>query len=113
MPNLDALILDLDETIIAKRVGISHDETFARYPLRSNTAKDFNEFSQTIGDYYNYVSSKVLSDLSDTCELLFPLYSRPSMQQTLNFRIGVSPLLFFYNRITRLVRVLPRLALAG
>lgn len=54
MPNISSLTSALDERIIAQRIGIPHDETRLRYSLRSNTVGNFDEFSEIIGDYYNY-----------------------------------------------------------
>lgn len=54
MPSITGLIHELDERTIAQRVGLPHDETRMRYPLHSNTVAGFDEFSNTIGDYYNY-----------------------------------------------------------
>lgn len=49
-PLLDAL----DERTIAQRVGLVHDEARLNYRLASNTVRDFDEFAQVIGEYYNY-----------------------------------------------------------
>jgi hypothetical protein len=54
MVSANGLLAALDEQTIARRVGIPHDETRMRYPLRSNTVRSFDEFSRIIGDYYNY-----------------------------------------------------------
>jgi hypothetical protein len=51
----------LDERTIAQKVGIPHDEARMRYPLRSNTVADFDEFSTVIGDYYNHHSRQCIS----------------------------------------------------
>lgn len=57
-----ASLLDaLDERTIARRVGIPHDETRMRYALRQNTVRDFDEFSQVIGDYYAYHYAQCVS----------------------------------------------------
>jgi hypothetical protein len=44
----------LDERTIAQRIGIPHDEARMRYSLQSNTVRTFDDFSDRIGDYYNY-----------------------------------------------------------
>ena len=54
MPSIGALLAALDERTIARRIGIRHDETRMRYPLRSNTVASFGAFSRVIADYYNY-----------------------------------------------------------
>lgn len=51
---IDNLLTELDEKTIANKIGIPHDETRIRFPLRSITVKTFDEFNQTIGEYYNY-----------------------------------------------------------
>jgi len=51
--SINSLLAELDERIIAKRIGIPHDEVRMRYPLHSNTVRNFDEFSRIIGDYYN------------------------------------------------------------
>ena len=43
MPAISALLADLDERRIAQRIGIAHDEARMRFPLKSNTVKDFDE----------------------------------------------------------------------
>ena len=53
MPDINALLADLDERQIA-RIGIPHDETRMRFPLESNTVADFNQFREIITSYYNY-----------------------------------------------------------
>ena len=54
MASIHSLLAALDERTIAQRIGIANDETRMRYPLRSNTVRSFDEFSNVIGDYYNY-----------------------------------------------------------
>jgi hypothetical protein len=54
MTSVDSLLQAINERTIAARIGIPHDEARMRYPLRSNTAGGFQEFSDIIGDYYNY-----------------------------------------------------------
>jgi hypothetical protein len=51
--SLDKLLSELDEIYIAQHIEIPHDEHRIRYHLSSNRVKDFDEFSQTIGEYYN------------------------------------------------------------
>ena len=54
MTSIGNLLAELDERTIANRIGIRHDEARMRYPLTSNTVKNFDEFNQIISDYYNY-----------------------------------------------------------
>lgn len=54
MSSITRLIEALDEREIARRIGIPHDEARMRYPLRSNTVGDFDDFADLIGDYYNH-----------------------------------------------------------
>jgi len=51
---IDSLMIELDERTIAQRIGIPHDEARMRYPLHSNTIRDFDEFNWINSDYYNY-----------------------------------------------------------
>ncbi len=59
--SIDSLLAELDEKAIAQRIGIPHDEARMRYPLHSNTAGSFDEFSWIIGDYYNTHFTAVIS----------------------------------------------------
>jgi hypothetical protein len=52
MSSINNLLAELDERIIAQRIGIPHDETRMRYSLRSNTVRDWDEFVWIITDYY-------------------------------------------------------------
>lgn len=54
MVSIGGLLQALEERTIARRIAIPHDEARMRYPLRSNTVGSFSEFSDIIGDYYNY-----------------------------------------------------------
>ena len=53
MASIHSLLAALDERTIAQRIGI-HDEARMRYQLRANTVRSFDEFSNVIGDFYNY-----------------------------------------------------------
>jgi predicted metallopeptidase len=61
MPSVQTLLGALEEKTIAQRIGIPHDEARIRYPLRSNTVGSFSEFSDVIGDYYNYHFTQCVS----------------------------------------------------
>jgi hypothetical protein len=61
MGSIDTLLAALDERIIARRIGIPHDEARIRYPLRSNTVCSFDEFSDVIGGYYSYHFTRCVS----------------------------------------------------
>ena len=54
MAKIDTLLNALDERTLAQRIGIGHDEARMHYSLRCNTVRDFDEFSDLIGDYYNH-----------------------------------------------------------
>ena len=54
MPSITGLLHELEERTIAQRVGLLHDEARMRYPLNSNTVGNFEEFSNSVADYYNY-----------------------------------------------------------
>jgi len=51
--SIRGLLAELDERVIAQRISVPHDESRMRYPLHSNTVRNFDEFNQKIGDYYN------------------------------------------------------------
>ncbi len=51
--SINSLLNELDERTIAQRIGIRHDEARMRYPLNSNTVRNFDEFTQIIGHYYS------------------------------------------------------------
>ena len=52
MSSINNLLAELDEKKIAQRIGIPHDEARMHYSLRSNTVRDFDEFTRMITDYY-------------------------------------------------------------
>ena len=54
MTSINSLLEALDERTIVGQVGRAHDEARMIYPLCSNTVGSFHEFSDIIGDYYNY-----------------------------------------------------------
>ena len=54
MSTINNLLQALDERTIAQEVGRPHDEARIKYPLHSNTAATFEEFSEIIGSYYNH-----------------------------------------------------------
>ena len=54
MPSIDRLLAELDERVIARRVGIPHDEARMAYRLSSNTVTDFDEFTRVIAAYYRH-----------------------------------------------------------
>ena len=61
MAHVGTILSALDERTIAQEVAIPHDEARMRYPLQSNTVRDFDEFTDLIGDYYNYHFTKCVS----------------------------------------------------
>jgi hypothetical protein len=54
MVSIEALLEEIDERTIAKKVGIPNDEARISYYLKKNTVDSFDEFSRIIGDYYNH-----------------------------------------------------------
>jgi hypothetical protein len=54
MPSISALLRELDPTTIARKVALAHDTARNRYSCPSETVRDFDEFCDIIGDYYNY-----------------------------------------------------------
>ena len=54
MTAINNLIEELEEGVIAQRVGASHDNARVKYQLTSSTATDYDSFIDIIGDYYNY-----------------------------------------------------------
>jgi len=54
MASIDSLLDELDERMIAERIGIPHDEARMRFPLKSNTVRDFDEFGDVVGRYYEH-----------------------------------------------------------
>ena len=54
MVSIEALLEELDELTIAKKVGIPNDNARISYALKSNTVDNFDEFSRIIGEYYNH-----------------------------------------------------------
>ena len=62
MASIESLLSELDERIIAQRIGIPHDEARMRYHLNSNTVRSFDEFTEAIGRYYNYQFTTCVSN---------------------------------------------------
>lgn len=54
MASITEILAALNERTIARRIGIPHDEARMRYRLERNTVRDFDEFSDRIGAYYNH-----------------------------------------------------------
>jgi hypothetical protein len=61
MVSIESLLKELDEVTIAKKVGIPNDEARISYYLKKNTVDNFDEFSRTIGDYYNHHFTQCVS----------------------------------------------------
>ncbi|SRR6056297_206822 len=51
--SINHLISELEERAIAQKIGIPHDEARMRYAIHSNTVRNFDDFNQIVGDYYN------------------------------------------------------------
>ncbi len=62
MVNINDLLNEISETNITRRIAIAHDEARISYQLRSNTVMSFKEFSDIIGDYYNYHFIRCISN---------------------------------------------------
>ncbi len=60
MGTIHNLLSALDEREVARQT-MRHDEVRMRYPLSSNTVRDFHEFSTVITDYYNYHHTTCIS----------------------------------------------------
>jgi len=54
MGSLENLIEAMNELVIARKVGIKHDEARMQYKLSRITVGSFQEFSDVIADYYNH-----------------------------------------------------------
>ncbi len=54
MAAIDELVNALQETTIAREIAIPQDEARARYPISSNTVRDWRAFEDIISDYYAY-----------------------------------------------------------
>jgi hypothetical protein len=61
MGTIHSLLAALEEREIARRVTVEHDEARMRYPLSSNTVRDFREFMDLITDYLIYHDSACIS----------------------------------------------------
>lgn len=61
MAEIDELLAALDEREMARAVALRHDEARMAYPLRRNTVDNFDEFTDAIGDYYNYHFTRCVS----------------------------------------------------
>jgi len=62
MVSINTLLAELDERLIAERIGTRHDEARMRFALESNTVSSFDEFNQLIADYYAYHFSACVSN---------------------------------------------------
>ena len=62
MTTVESLLNALDETTIAQREGVRHDQARISYHLQSNTVATFDEFSEIIGDYYNHHHTTCVSN---------------------------------------------------
>jgi hypothetical protein len=61
MVSIEALLEELEETLIAKKVGLPNDEARISFALKKNTVDNFDEFSRIIGDYYNHHFTQCVS----------------------------------------------------
>ena len=61
MVSIEALFEELEETFIAKKVGLPNDDARNSYYLKKNTVDNFDEFNRIIGDYYNHHFTQCVS----------------------------------------------------
>ena len=61
MVSINSLIFELNEKTIAQLISIPCDESLMRFTLRKNTVTSYDEFSETIGSYFNYLHSNCIS----------------------------------------------------
>ena len=61
MVSIEALLEELDERKIAKKVGLPNDNARISYALKSNIVGNFDEFNRIIGDYYNHHFTQCVS----------------------------------------------------
>lgn len=61
MGSLASILEQLDERYIARTISQPHDEARMNYPLSSNTVSTIEEFTEIIGDYYNYHFNRCVS----------------------------------------------------
>lgn len=61
MVSIEALLKEIDERVIAKKVGIPNDEARISFDIKKNTVGNFDEFSRIIGDYYNHHFTQCVS----------------------------------------------------
>jgi hypothetical protein len=54
MPSVRALLAEVDERPIARRIAIPHDEARMSFPLRSNTVRDLDEFTDITASYVQH-----------------------------------------------------------
>lgn len=55
------LLEALDERVIARTIGVPHDEARMAYALRSNTVANFDAFEDAIAGYFNYAFTRSVS----------------------------------------------------
>lgn len=61
MGSIEGLLAELDEVVIARNVGLPHDEARMQYSLAKNTVENYAEFEDVIATYYNYHVSKCIA----------------------------------------------------
>jgi hypothetical protein len=62
MSNIKMLLKEVDDLNIARKVSNEHDKARVKFPLSSNTVKDFDEYCRIIGDYVRYHNSVCISE---------------------------------------------------
>jgi hypothetical protein len=61
MVSIEALLEEINERTITKKVGIPNDEARISFTLKKNTVDNFDQFSRIIGDYYNHHFTQCVS----------------------------------------------------
>jgi hypothetical protein len=61
MVSIEALLEEINERTITKKVGIPNDEARISFTLKKNTVGNFDQFSRIIGDYYNHHFTQCVS----------------------------------------------------
>lgn len=61
MPSIRALLSDLDERTIARRIGVAHDEARMSFPLRTSTVRSFDEYTAVIAEYVRHHYGRCVS----------------------------------------------------
>lgn len=61
MSSISAMLNELDERTIARRVAIPHDEARMSFHLEANTVRGFDEFTDTLASYVQHHYSRCIA----------------------------------------------------